>query len=347
MPRLTRTILATAVALAIACHGKSPTSPSSYGDPIIRGAIDGPASIAPGSTAQLHFIKTFANGTTEDDTSKAAWNSSDSAIVAISSSGLATGVSRGVANVTASYGATAGRPFFVLEDGTFVLAGTVTEDTLPVLGAQVAVTRGTGKGLAAVTDWQGRYTLYGVAGDIDVQASRDGYVPATRSVSVISVAQSLDFALQETQAPFDFVGDWHATFTPSSTCTALADDVGSRTFDVSVSQLDAKAKLRFTASTLPKPPTVVGHATHQALDFHLQSYDDDWYYYYRKSEPDLVELLEGDRILVISGDVHLSVTTRATATGTLKGYFTTFVGPGYRYPESACQATDHAVTLQR
>ena len=107
-------------------------------------------------------------------------------------SGSGAGTRPGEGMVGASLG---GRPasmrVFVLEAGTFKLAGVVSEthgQTLP--GVSIDVIGGTGRGLHTTTDMNGRYTLYGVAGRVQLRASADGLAAVTREVEVLSDSES-------------------------------------------------------------------------------------------------------------------------------------------------------------
>ena len=61
-----------------------------------------PRKLAVGATQQFKAMGSYSDKSTADITSKVNWNSSNKAIDTISSSGLATGVGIGGANITAS-----------------------------------------------------------------------------------------------------------------------------------------------------------------------------------------------------------------------------------------------------
>lgn len=65
-------------------------------------------SVASGQSKQLAAQAVFRDGTTQDMTSQAVWTTSDSSAIAITGGGLATGVSPGVATITAAIGSTRG-----------------------------------------------------------------------------------------------------------------------------------------------------------------------------------------------------------------------------------------------
>src|SRR5262249_40437806 len=65
--------------------------------------VSAPASsIAKGGTAQFKAIGTFADGTTQDITNSATWNSSNPAAATVGAGALATGMGAGSSNISAS-----------------------------------------------------------------------------------------------------------------------------------------------------------------------------------------------------------------------------------------------------
>ena len=89
-------VVATAL-LAMAC-GDSSTSATTVSSLAIAGA-------APkvGATAQFSAIATMGDGSTQDVTSLATWQSSNVAVATVSSTGLVTGVGTGTVTVGAVY----------------------------------------------------------------------------------------------------------------------------------------------------------------------------------------------------------------------------------------------------
>jgi hypothetical protein len=92
---------------------------------------------------------------------------------------------------------TASAIVMVLPTGTFLLTGIVSDGDVPVGGATVTVTAGQGAGLSASTSvYDGSYLLYGVAGDVRVQVSKDGYATAIRTLTINSNGTA-DFTLAQ------------------------------------------------------------------------------------------------------------------------------------------------------
>jgi Big-like domain-containing protein len=83
------------VSLTAACAPTSPTTVSSV-------AVSGSAP-AIGGTSQLIAMATLADGTTQNVSTQATWQSSNTAIATVSSTGIVTGVSSGTAVIQATY----------------------------------------------------------------------------------------------------------------------------------------------------------------------------------------------------------------------------------------------------
>lgn len=89
------------------CHG-SPNGPTTTTTTIPQQktitsiAVNGTAPSV-GSTAQLTATASFSDGTSQDITTLAAWNTSNGAVATVNSAGVVTGVSAGQVNITATY----------------------------------------------------------------------------------------------------------------------------------------------------------------------------------------------------------------------------------------------------
>jgi hypothetical protein len=80
----------------------------------------------------------------------------------------------------------------VLPPNTFRLTGKVMESGLPVQGATASVIGGSDSSLSSTTDYQGQYTLYGVAGGVQIKVAKPGYEDIAKAVTV-SADDVLDF----------------------------------------------------------------------------------------------------------------------------------------------------------
>jgi uncharacterized protein YjdB len=83
--------------LTIACS-KSSTSPSTVSSVTVTGAAP-----AVGSAVQFTATAMLSDGTTQDVTSVAAWQSSDPSAATVSSTGVVTAMAAGTVDVTATY----------------------------------------------------------------------------------------------------------------------------------------------------------------------------------------------------------------------------------------------------
>jgi hypothetical protein len=84
-------------------NSSSPTAPSAAPTVVSIAVTGGLTLSASGQTSQLSANAAFSNGTTQSVTSLAAWQSSNTGVVNVSSSGLLTAVGNGSATVTATY----------------------------------------------------------------------------------------------------------------------------------------------------------------------------------------------------------------------------------------------------
>ena len=351
MSRTSRWAATALIVSCAACHGKqSPTAPTvaSSAPPAraLKSAyIDGPTSIPPGGTAQFRYMKVYTNGMTEDATSDVSWISNNPRVLTIDRGGLATGVGRGSASVIAVSGIAPSRFVLVLEDGTFRLTGQVNEDGLPVTDVLITVTRGVGQGLVATTGFGGQYALFGVAGDVELRASHDGYAPVTQSIVVTGNTTAPDFSIHEVSGPPDLSGDWTMSVTRSTACQS-ASDITSRSYRATISQFGAKATMTLASDALSKPVAVVVHVTNTEIDFTLDEFVD----YYSTLNPTyaLLEALDGQRYLGMAGLAHLVGSTRLL-TGALRGSWDLYSGTTYAASKlvASCYNAEHPVTLAR
>src|SRR5206468_3043595 len=114
MSRPMRIAIFLTIAVAIACHGNSPTSPTripaATGTPpryVLSGVLEGRASGAPGRTARFHFTLKYNDGSAGEGSAKAAWRSGNPQVVDVRAGGAARAVSRGRADVFASFSVSA------------------------------------------------------------------------------------------------------------------------------------------------------------------------------------------------------------------------------------------------
>lgn len=207
-----RLALGAAATLVLACVScsRSPTSPAperSPGSPgppvtVVSLRLVAPQEIAPGESVQLIAKAMKSDGSGENVTSRAQWTvesvPASSMVLALTGTGLATGGDRGRGVVAARVGdLSADATIFVLPKRTFRLAGRISEAGAGLGDVTLTVIRGIGEGLTARTDAAGDYELYGVAGSVQIQARRAGYLDQVQRVDATAHG-SLMFELTPT-----------------------------------------------------------------------------------------------------------------------------------------------------
>ena len=135
-----------AIALAACTESSRPSIPTQPGPAgaapgLASLTLEGPASIAPGTTARYTVTARDTDGRTADVTSEALWASSASDVLAIASPGVVTAHARGDARVNVHYrNLGSHRDVVVLPDNTYRLIGQVTEAetaSVPISGVNV------------------------------------------------------------------------------------------------------------------------------------------------------------------------------------------------------------------
>jgi hypothetical protein len=329
----------------------SPNSPAPSSTPTaIR--LEGPASLAPGVTARYTVTATYANGSTRDLTGESTilrypigHNGED--ILQVTPDGLVTGGTQGEIDLQAYYPrlVSSGDTFvippgavtssrlrvFVLEPGTFRVSGRVTESGLPMPSVHVTVVSGRRSGLTVLTDGEGSYALYGLAGASEIVASEESFQTASRTV-VVDDHQTVDFNLQPLAGYDSLTGDWRLTFQASPTCAGeLPAEAMTRSFDARLTQRGSQLTVELYAPTrvilegYPERP--FGGVAGDAVGFYMQSDSTE-----DRDPPrwTLLERLDPQRFLGISGPSNGTRQGR-TITGTLSGYFSVYrsTGPSY------------------
>lgn len=136
---------------------------------------------------QLTATARLSDGTTQNVTSLAAWESSNPLVATVSSTGFVTVVSSGETDVRASYrGISTSQRLTVAAPAGFALTGTVQEvapTVRPIAGAAVRIL---GSGLAPTTTGaNGSFSFAGVAaGRILIEVSQAGYVVAEKDLTI-------------------------------------------------------------------------------------------------------------------------------------------------------------------
>jgi hypothetical protein len=301
---------------------RNPTAPS--GPAALGREITGPASIAPGQSAQFTAIVRLGDGITKTLTG-VVWRSTNTALLQVTSAGVAVAGS-GMGDVTLQADvpvergtARVSREVVILPDGTYRLVGSVlANEVLTVAGARLDVTPGSA---FATTDFAGNYKLYGVPADASIRIVRDGYQPFEQSVHLTEHATK-SFVLTPTNPSVHLViaSASIVAIDTAPGCSALPEDLQHRNYQATVSRFELTDA--FVQVTLTEPRFSIknglgnhfygrvetGGADFDISGFFSRSYYRGLLYYYY---PDVVERLSDGTILLVAG----SVTTTGTAAG--------------------------------
>jgi hypothetical protein len=309
--------------------------------------IVAPTSVAPGSSAPVVVNATRSDGTTADVTSLVKWSTSSTRPLEVAD-GMVRGKEPGEVQVWAFYlNRSASTSILVLPEGTFKLAGTVTDGGVGLDGVTVAVIGGTGEGLSAVTDLSGIYRLYGVAGSVRLRAKKLGYENQTEALEV-TTHRTANIAMSFGGERPRLAGTYEMTVTAASHCSSLTPAARTRSYTADIQQDGARLSVVLTGADFIVTNgfgdrfqgTVIGdRVTFQP--------GIDYYYYYYLGEAALVERFP-PTALIINGNVS----ARQTATG-LTGQLSGTIGltrtatPPFTSFSSACYAGTHDFVMTR
>lgn len=303
------------------------------GPPVLVGlSIVGPVTFSPDDTGVPYTANgRMSDGTTENYTTKVAWNSSNTQVLSISSGGLASGKNSGDGTISASSGRFfASLSVIVIPGGTYRLIGTVTESGFPVSGAQVVVVAGHGSGLVTNTDVLGQYRLYGVRGDIEVKVTKAGYEPLTKAMTVTK-HDVLDFPdITQVGAPPALAGTYTMTITASPDCPttstaftpALPDYARQRSYTAAVAQTGPRLDVSLSGADFliqnGSSNTFTGRFEPGSLTLDLGGAPSYYYYYYFLPDYRLVERLPNNEFFTFWGRVN-AVISKTSISGPISG----------------------------
>ncbi|HXG56939.1 MAG TPA: carboxypeptidase-like regulatory domain-containing protein [Vicinamibacterales bacterium] len=288
----------------------------------VRLALIAPAEIAPGESVQLTANAIKSDGSVENVSSQAQWTPTTSEIVQVSSTGLATGKTRGEQFVSARFfGLSAIARILVLPRGTFRVTGTVRESGFEIANATLTVISGIGEGLTTVSRSDGSYAFYGVSGPVQIQAKKDGYLTGTQRLDV-TAHRTYDFDLAPDRARNDYRGIYTLTIAASS-CgpgqSTFPDAARRRVYTANVTQEGARLTVTLSDAdfivTKGRGNSFVGFLDPtDMIKFFLSR---DSYYYYHFDGDHIVERFDAGA-LVVSGIASARGTATAIS-GTLPG----------------------------
>ena len=345
-------------AIVSACEKSpaAPTPPRTTTPTPTRLEITGPRSIVPGVPTQFTATVQMSDGSSRDVTTSASWRSPWVAFV-VSAPGLLTAQQNGTIDLSAAYaGLTSTREVIAVPEGTFRLTGTVTDVTAPagpVPSANVRVTDGTGRGLSVSTGPDGRYFLYGVAGDIELRVTKwPAYRESVQRV-VVTAHQTLDFELPIDRPLPDVSGSWVLTITAADTCsTVLPEEAMSRKYSAMIRQVGPAVRIELGGARFARvhgwTADGVDHATvwPDNLQFGLSSGGCDPFYY--GCGLDVMEELAPSRFHLPTGFVVVSISSTVLS-GKLDGEIGiyTLSAPDTFSREASCRSSRHQVTFSK
>ncbi|MBA2301056.1 MAG: carboxypeptidase regulatory-like domain-containing protein [Acidobacteria bacterium] len=193
--------------------------------------------------------------------------------------------------------------------------------------ALVEVTAGSGAGLFARTGLEGRYRLYGVAGDTQVRVTKEGFQPRVQSVTV-SDHQAQDFDLSLVRPREDLSEVYALTIIAAGSCRdALPEEIRTRSYTAHLTQDGPFVEARlsgamFAVSRAGRGDHFRGRFEQDGVSFSLSPHIYKYYGY--EQYPDVAEkLLSGAGYFVLDGLVVVTG-THARLSGTLSGSFRFF-----------------------
>ena len=289
---------------------KGPTSPSAGGLQIVA-----PSELAPGESVVLTALVARSDGFSVDVTRQAQWvvQSAATNVLEVSGTGVATARDRGRALVTVRYrGMAADATILVLPKQTFTLTGRITAGSAGLANVAITVIAGVGEGLSARTSSSGDYELFGVAGAVQIRASKDGYFDRSQAVTVAAHA-SRDFELTASRTRADYSGAYTLIVTGGACTAGFPEEAKRRVYTARVEQTGADLRV-----SLSRPGLAVGafngviNASGD-ITFTVRTWlTDIWEDY---SIPDWVDRLNDGSELILEGHLVARITPAAISGG--------------------------------
>jgi len=357
-------LLALAVVVLTTGCDQSPTAPSAptggstSGRTVTILEVTGPTVVGTGETPRYKAFAQYSDGTRQDVTETVQWTpgappgappQTSGHSLCFTSPGVALGVRPGETTVTVFHGMTMATRLTVgvVDPGTFEVTGVVTESGAgPLPGATVTVTTGRGQSLQTRTDADGRYGIYGVAGQVEMRVSADGFAPQVLAFVVAAHGASHHVELAPLEAAADATGVWTMTIAPSPTCRGgLPEIARAREYQIEFTQRGSRLESRLSGPTLtvhftqPRIGTVLG--SRLRLQLPGDSTYDGW------TSPDIYDRLSPTEQFGFVGTLD-GVVSGSAIRGTLDGDLLYFNSETDRNePTWYCRAQDHVVVLRR
>ena len=331
--RISSLAIAVVLAAVLTACDSQPTRPTPTPEATfspIRIEIQGPQRVPPGQTAQLAAIAFAQDGSARDVSASATWRAFRPSILTVQA-GLVSAVAVGESNVEAVFtGLRSTREVVVVPAGTFRLFGLVSEADdarVPVVDARVEATGGQIAGVQTTTAPDGRYRLSGVAGDMTLRVSKDGYQTHTQNLVVTEDSPSVPVALALVRPRLDISGSYILTVTADPNCSSgLPEPLRTRSYGAVLTQAGAQVNVTLTGASFAISkrgggdhftgriePTQLVFSLPQLDAYYYGTYGDPYY-------PNIIEEVTGPSYLAIWGNVA-AVGTSGSFSGALNGAF--------------------------
>jgi hypothetical protein len=317
---------------------KVPTGPSAPG--VVGLQISGPASVAPGQSAQFIADTRLSDGAVKTTTSAAniRWRSSNPALMQVSTSGVVTaGQTRGEAILTAEVLPTSTirgtMEVVIIPDGTYRLVGSVRESEAPTQGISGARVEVTGSSLSTTTDVGGNYRLYGVPPSAEIRVTANGYQTVTQNVQ-LTEHTTQNFLLPLAGPRLSLNGSFDVLFDVVGSCSGsppLSADLYHRSYEANVTTTGSLVDVQLTEPRFrlsgSKGNRFTGRADPAGIKFTL---DYGFYYGYLYDYPSVLERLSNDTYFIVYGTAA-TTSLGSGVSGQLNGAFANYDS---RFPAS-------------
>ena len=333
--------------LAACCARQTPSSTAMVTQPsgpaASRLTISGPSSVAPNQTVAFTASESFNDGSTRDATTLVHWVAISPDVLTVTTTGQATGLRSGETSLQASVsGLSAIVTVLVLPNGTFRLVGEVSEATFPLTNVSVTVTSGTGAGLTGQTDVNGQYRLYGVAGDIQIRATRLGFNDGTASVTV-SANSVQDISLTPVSPEPTIAGTYAMTLDADPSCS-LPNEEMERHYTATITQTGVTFRVALSGATFLTANGLGSSFAGRDVAGQVSYQLNDGYYY--SPYPDLVESIADGKVFVVIG-YGVLVPSGPNLAGTLIGTLLVGTPPLWsnHWESASCFSNQHRILL--
>jgi hypothetical protein len=311
------TLMAIAGATLVAACGNElppPTSPSPSGPSFVAVTISGPGTLAPGQSAQYTASVRLSDGTIQTAAEAGVrWSPANLTILRADASGRVTALEKlGDTTLKAAVGSLDSQreirstmEITVVPEGTYRMAGEVTEAesaSLAIPGARVEVTPGA---LVTSTDGAGRYKLYGVPADANIRVTAEGYLPHERSLRLTEHAtENVPLTLSSPRLTIN--GPHTLAIDVVSVCSALRQDYLHRSYDAVVTQTGPELAVtltepRFRVNEIGRGNRFTGRVAGGVATFTLDYFDTDSVLLGPTGYPNVVERLPDGTFVVVQG----------------------------------------------